>query len=718
MEVRQIMANQSIGMDYQNEDANVWMIDTSGRYATSIKNYLIADGIPEEGATTIINNAAKVLSFCPDPSSDKEKRLTGIVIGKVQSGKTSNFISLTALAFDNGYSHVVVFGGTKKILVKQNSDRINEYFEGMDDIAVLNTTDHRSILNEKTVSQFIRMGKKVIIVALKTPKQIDFIRNSVFSGSVLSKEVTLIIDDEGDEASLNSLVNKGKKSSTYLAIEKLKAALPRHSFVSVTATPQANLLISSMDILSPEFGVLVDPGKGYCGLDVFHSPSSKYVVEIPETEASLLDDGVPTSFYKALATFFIACGIFEIRGRKPGDKLSMLVHPSQLKVDHKSVFSKTEKVINYWRNLASNKSDIAYGTLKNQLLAAYNEYKSSTNGPFPAFDVVEDKALQAIEFCGLHTVNGDSVPNGADRLYDYNIYVGGAMLGRGLTLKGLAVTYIIRTAKGTSSVDTVQQRARWFGYKQRYLDLCRIFAVKKIIKEFKDIREHENDLWDTVREANLQGTRFKDIARIFVLSDDLRMTRTSVGKTEGYTFKPWNLQRVFQTEQEYAQSNTNVIANFRTIHATTLNTVKFGEGAPFVIAPAIPLSIVKAELLDKFIFPNNSKLNSGIIGKLSILLGRKGMDPLVDVIWMRDGITSKHKVDDGDIPEYMVGRRPDDYSKPAVYEGDRNAFVEPNVMQLQIHMIEDTNSGEVSPTLAIYLPKEVIEQLTNLVIRT
>jgi hypothetical protein len=349
----------SIDMDYQQEEITTWMVDTSGRYATGIKNYLLADGIPEDGVTAIINNAAEVLGYCPNPKSEAEKRLTGIVIGKVQSGKTSNFISLTALAFDNGYSHVVVFGGTKKVLVKQNSDRINEYFNGMDEVAVLNTTDHRAILTEHAVSQFIRMGKKVIIVALKRPAQVDLIRKNIFSGTVLSTIPTLIIDDEGDEASLNTLVGKGGKSSTYLAIERLKNVLPRHCFVSVTATPQANLLINSMDFLSPEFGVLVEPGKGYCGLDVFHSPDSCYIVEIPETEGSLLDPGIPKSFYSALATFFIACGIFSARGCEPGEKLSMLIHPSQKKVDHKIVLKKTEKIVNEWRRKSKNKEDIA-----------------------------------------------------------------------------------------------------------------------------------------------------------------------------------------------------------------------------------------------------------------------------------------------------------------------------------------------------------------------
>ncbi len=708
----------SISMDYQNTEDNSWMVDLSGKYATAIKNYLLADGIPDDGATIILHNAAKVLGFCPNPDTDEERRLTGIVIGKVQSGKTSNFIALTALAFDNGYSHVVVFGGTKKVLVSQNSDRIKEYFEVMSDVIVLNTTEHKSQLTEEHITQFIKMGKKIIIVALKTPGQIDFIKKEIFNGGLLANRATLIIDDEGDEASLNTLINKGKKSSTYRAIEGLKTSLRRHCFVSVTATPQANLLISSMDILSPDFGVLVDPGKGYCGLNIFHTADSKYTIEIPDTESSLLDEGIPNSFFDSLAMFFVACGIYEVRGRKNGDKFSMLIHPSQLKIDHAAVLKKTKKLIDQWKLLSMNKNDIAYQPLRNRLLTAYNCYKNSGTIDLPQFDSIEDKALWSIQCCGLHMVNGDSIPNGADKFYDYNIYVGGAMLGRGLTLKGLAITYIIRTAKGTSTVDTIQQRARWFGYKIKYLDLCRIFAVKKIVKEFREIREHEEDLWDTVREANLQGRRFKDIARIFVLSDDLRMTRTSIAHTENYAFKPWNLQRTFQSNQQYARSNTTILESFRKAYDSQLTTLKYGEGLPYKIIEGISFDLVKADIFDRFLFPEGSKLNSGVIGKLAVLLKKKQIESQIDVIWMRDGGTSKHKVDDGDIPEYMVGRRPDDYSKPAVYEGDRKQFVKEDAMQLQIHMIEDTVSGIISPTLALYIPKQYVEKLTNLVIRS
>lgn len=700
------------------QNSTTWDITVDGKYSKAISKYLLADGIPQEGVTKIVSNAAKALGFCPNPATTEACQKTGIVIGKVQSGKTSNFIALTALAFDNSYDLVVVLGGTKDPLVRQNRDRIKEYFAATKDVLVLDTVDYRNVLTAKNVQQFIKNGKKVIIVALKNPNQINYVKDNIFKNSPLADKPILIIDDEGDEASLNTLVKKGKKSSTYTAIEELKININRHCFVSVTATPQANLLIDTIDILSPDFGILVDPGKGYCGLDVFHSDDT-YTVKIDNNESSLIEEGIPKSFVKALSMFFVACAIQKTRGMKPGDKMSMLIHPSHKKIDHRAVFEKVSALIDDWIEYTNNKNDISYEDVQNTLKEAYDDYIKTTVKEAPPFNDIEDDIIQAINLCGKHIVNGDSVPNRADDIYDYNIYIGGAMLGRGLTLKGLTITYIIRTAKGLSNADTVQQRARWFGYKEKYLDLCRVFAVDKIIKEFKAIREHEEDLWDTVRNANLQGTQFKDIARVFVLSDNLRMTRRNVAGTAKYNFSFWNRQRVFQKDNDYITSNTNILNGFKERNVDKIQIEQFGNGAPFSIIRT-DFQTAYHEILSKFVIPSSSKFNNPLIDKLFELLTRKNLNPKVDVIWMRDrnGETSKHPIDDdGSIPNYSVGRRPDDPTRPAIYLGDDNQFKQNDVIQIQIHLIEDTKTGIISPTLSMYLPIDVVSHLTNLVIR-
>ena len=711
------MNDNIIKMEYTTPPDQGWIVKTDGQFTSCVKEYLLKDGIPEEGVTNIVFNAAKALGYCLCPHVDDDNQKTGLIIGKVQSGKTSNFIALTALAFDNEYDVVLVLGGTKTPLVKQNSDRIREYFyEVEDQVNVLDTNENFDLIDEQHITQFIKMGRKIIIVSLKGTRRINAIRQRLFELTSLSEKPILIIDDEGDEASLNTLVKKGKKSPTYKSIELLKASLKRHCYISVTATPQANMLIDAIDILSPDFGLLVDPGSGYCGLDVFHGADNKYTIPISEKETSLLDDGIPNSFYNALSLFFVGCGIRKYRGMRRDEKHSMLIHPSQLKADHSTVFNKVETLFKKWKYSADNHNDISYKQFRDQhLKKAYDHYKKTVE--LPPFELIESDILDAIRQCGRHIVNGNSVPNNADKLFPYNIYVGGNLLGRGLTLKGLAITYIIRTAKGISAVDTVQQRARWFGYKMSYIDLCRVFASPKIIKEFAEIRDHEEDLWSTVQNGNLQGTRFKDIARIFVLSDTMRMTRANVASTRNYSFSFWNYQRIFQAIPEYRDNNIAIIDAFRKKHHSQLQTLTFGNARPHIVLYNMSFDDVKKDIIDNYIFPDESKLNKALIDKLSVLLKSKEIRPIIDVIWIRDGIPAVHPVIDGHISNYMSGRRPQDKTKPMIYPGDQNMLTKNDVMQLQIHLIQKKDSDECSPTLALYVPIDYVAKITNLVIR-
>ncbi len=136
-----------------------------------------------------------------------------------------------------------------------------------------------------------------------------------------------------------------------------------------------------------------------------------------------------------------------------------------------------------------------------------------------------------------------------------------------------------------------------------------------------------------------------------------------------------------------------------------------------MIIPGVEFDYVKKQIFDKFCFATNEKFNRSVVDKLAILLKRKGLQPKVDIIWMRDGTFSKHAIDCGHIPNYSVGRRPQSLSKPAIYLGDDYQFISADTMQLQIHEIQDIVTGVDSPTLAFYIPKNVIEKLTNLVIQ-
>ena len=125
----------------------------------------------------------------------------------------------------------------------------------------------------------------------------------------------------------------------------------------------------------------------------------------------------------------------------------------------------------------------------------------------------------------------------------FKIFVGGNMLGRGVTIPNLSVTYMYRDSK-VSAVDTLYQRARWFGYKKSYFDICRVYMTRELKHKFVAVAENERDLWISMEEFLDTQTSLKHFKRIFTLSNDkLILTRKSVSKTitfervkPGYTY--------------------------------------------------------------------------------------------------------------------------------------------------------------------------------------
>ena len=84
----------------------------------------------EESANNIVSNVlgtyVKILQQVQDTLNKNHNTL---LVGKVQSGKTSNLELLTALAFDNGYNFLLFFGGYDKELLKQTTQRFGSSFD-------------------------------------------------------------------------------------------------------------------------------------------------------------------------------------------------------------------------------------------------------------------------------------------------------------------------------------------------------------------------------------------------------------------------------------------------------------------------------------------------------------------------------------------------------------------------------------------------------------
>ena len=645
----------------------------------------------------------------------------GIVIGKVQSGKTSNFIALTASAFDNKYNIAVILGGNKNNLLNQNANRIKKYFENVDDekLVILTTNQNETLLQSDNIKRFIDEGRKVIIVGLKHQKHINKI-TKIFEKTSLSNEPTIIIDDEGDQATLNTKVYSNNMSTIYKSVIELKSKINRHCFISITATPQANILISTVDLLSPDFGILVYPGEEYCGLNEFHGEDQdRYIKIIPENEESLIEsNGVPLSFYHAFADFFVGGAVRNYRG--DNGKHAMLVHPSQKKIDHKIVIDKISAILNDWREKAEIRlkkiNDISYKSLEEFLKDSYDRYKED-GVKLPDYNELEIYILNCIKKCSpVHLCNSDEDASINSEYYKLNIFVGGNMVERGITIKGLAVTYIIRRAKGKSNVDNMEQRARWFGYKKNFLDICRVYTTEQIKREFSDILECDEDLWALIERAYINGTEFKKIPRIFILSSKmLNLTRSNVAKTERVKFSQWTKQNIIELNKENIIKNTDLINNFRMDIKDKLELLDYSGSNQHMIVKGVKFNTFKEKVIDNMIFPIDSNIQKEFFDRLEESLRKCNIDPVMDIVWIRD---KEHETRSVDESGYIKSQMFQGYNSK--YCGDANIITPDrnNIMQLQIHYIKPINLDNIeyySPALALYIPLEYSEEMSKLV---
>ncbi|AJY74294.1 Z1 domain-containing protein [Paenibacillus beijingensis] len=717
--------DKTIEMKVKN-NSNSWPIISDGFFRMKMTEQLTKDDIPRDAVDKIFQNSINILSNCPNPKDENPNSKTGIIIGKVQSGKTSNFISLMALAFDNDYDIIVVLGGTKNILLGQNVARIRSYFSNieMDKMVILATNQNESILNPTAIKQFIQEKRKVVIVGLKGKVRINTIAG-IFSDPILCNVPTLVIDDEGDQATLNTQASRNSMSATYEAAVTLKARLQRHCFLSITATPQANILIKTCDQLSPDFGSLVYPGDDYCGLDEFHGEiQDTYIKLIPDNEPSILEDvGLPLSFYKALAAFFIGGAIRVYRGDNRNH--AMLIHPSQRKYDHQIVLRKVNSVLNEWREHARAKldgiEDISYQNLSTHLEKAYVDFQND-GVILPSFSELENYILECIGMCpDAHLCNGDEDASENSRFYRVNIFVGGNLVERGLTIKGLAVTYIIRRARGVSNVDNTEQRARWFGYKRSFLDVCRVFTTQPIKDDFSSILEHDDDLWATIERAELRGAHFKEIPRVFVLANKmLNMTRRNVARAERFSFSEWNKQDILLLNRLSVDSNSAYISAFRDRHHDLIEILDYHGVNKHAFIKGLDFFELKRTLLDHLVFPKTSVLDQTFFNKIEEALIKSDINPVVDILWIRDTAHETRTISSsGKINQLFQGRNSNQGSK-TYYPGDSNMVTieRSDVMQLQIHFIKPKNFPEInyySPAIALYVPVAYSEQMERLV---
>ncbi len=489
----------------------------------------------EIGADNIVQNIVETYKRIQLQLASPDKNNNVLLVGKVQSGKTSNLEMLTALAFDNGYNILVIYGGYDTSLLKQTTDRFKETFDVVGEVtydeegpAIFTTDDSTQILSidDEIMTDLLDNNKPVIFVSMKRPVAMRKI-NSLFNRLDKSKFKAFIIDDEGDQASLNTAKDKIKNASaTYKEIVKMKDLLEEPMYLSVTATPQANIFLDDWSRLRPDSIRLIQPGIGYDGADVYHLYENDIIDIVSDDDHEDLAAGViPESLWNAVRYFIVASAIKCKRGTKTKDHYSdMIIHAFREVSQHSNIYTSICNYIKCMKDSFEYKDE----DMKIYLSEFRKCYEMYVPGDIRAditFDNLAGDIATVVKKTKVILKNGiGKTTQGNEKLKWHKIYIGGDLLQRGLTFSNLITTYFTRWATGGGNMDTNLQRARWFGYRSKYIDICKIFTTAEIAQEFTNLAEIEDDLWDQFADVE---NGVLDIDDILIQSEKTKQNPTS-----------------------------------------------------------------------------------------------------------------------------------------------------------------------------------------------
>lgn len=543
----------------------------------------IGSKMSEDEQQRLINETAKILSYCSNPHKKECQSITNLVVGYVQSGKTMSFTTLSAMASDNGFRVIIYLAGTKNNLLSQTTKRLRkDLINGNVNSKFYKLFENPDMDMAQRIRNALKIGSKptILITVLKHYKYINNLA-SIFGSpdlkNALAKAGVLIIDDEADQASLNSYAYKNSKSAeweeddystTYRSITALRQAIDNHSYIQYTATPQGPLLISILDLLSPKHHVVLTPGKGYTGGKTFFKDEPSLILEIPEIEVFHSKknnlEACPQSLLEALRLHFMGVSIVvDIKNKE--SFLSMMVHADREQDASAKFYGWIKNQIDAWSNLVNaGESDLGYQELKDTFRRSYPEVVRlyAVHGEeVPSFEDVWDNIPDIILDTNLELIISRNQKKGENKEIDWDsskshILIGADMLNRGFTVEKLAVTYMPRYSVGKSTADTIQQRCRFFGYKRDYLWSCRVFLPKVVQTEYEEYVDHEEEM----RKWLLETPNLDDVERMLLISERLNATRKNILTKDTVTSKltGWRRMNAFQTIAE----NTTFVENW------------------------------------------------------------------------------------------------------------------------------------------------------------
>lgn len=693
-----------------------------------------------------------ILKLCGNPELESNND-TGLVFGYIQSGKTLSFTTLTALARDNGYRLVIIIAGISTNLVNQSYKRlqadlnVNQGF--LRKWLMLNNpknpsrnpqdknTIKRELDNWKNTNTPDELKKTVLITVMKNSNHLLNLI-ATLEKLDLQKVPTLIIDDEGDQASMNtkasSIAKKGESiesiselemSTIYRRIHRIKSVVPHNTFIQYTATPQAPLFINILDNLSPNFIQLLTPGSKYTGGKAFFTENHFIVRTIPYTEIySELNPitDVPDSLLDAMRIFFLGVSAgFNMRD-VPGNprNRSMMVHPSRLVDDHGSYFNWVNNVKNQWAKILieRDETDESKKQLIVEFIQSYKDLKGNISD-IQSFEDLLPNLGHLIKSTAVEELNSR-----AGSLVDWNsnysfILVGGQAMDRGFTVEGLTVTYMPRN-RGVGNADTIQQRARFFGYKKDFIGYCRVYLDAENVHLFSEYVDHEEDIRNKLLEHKLSGKHLNELKRQFVLNEMFNLTRKNVLSDDLERDKfgnAWFRIKAPHDSDLTIKHNIELQSKFMQKYSTLFHEDeghKSRTDEQKHLVAKIPLKDLYIDLISHLKFTRQSDSSALTSLKAVIALYTDEFPPEESFVYLiKKGDLRKRSLNKKDeILNLFQGKNPK--SGEVVYPGDEKIKVDDNV-SVQIHNLElkDSDYSKVV-SVAVWIPERLSKSLIKI----
>jgi hypothetical protein len=667
-----------------------------GASATRLDALFERDYLPDsEQRNAIFEAACRVLAHGPQGNADPST--TGLALGYVQSGKTMSFTALTALAADNGFGLIIALLGSTDLLLAQNTSRLvrDLELETRQDYAWVHLHKPRDSFDEAAnIDRYLAAGKTVLITILKNASQVGRTARLLAKTAAASGTRALVIDDEADQISLNTRVRQDEVSRCYEEIGKLRQRLGPFLYTQYTATPFAPLLLEARDKLSPTFVEVLDPGPDYTGGETFFLSDARMIVRsISEMEAAdTSPDSVPSGLRTALATFVAGAAL--VRATEAGPlPVSMLIHPSHLTVVHAHYKDMVAGLVQVWATkLSRDQEDPGFYECYRELQAGRNDLVAHG-----AEDVSDESfihtARQVLREAEVWMVNSvGEIASIEWQRSPFHILIGGNKLDRGFTVKGLTVTYMTRRAGGTQA-DTVEQRARAFGYKRQYLQYCRFFAPPNVVAAFTALVHTEEAMRNSLidwAESGLPIQRWSEEVGL-VLPGDIKPTRmTVIMDPERFSAVGWHTLRKPDLTMSSLEANEKLI---------TATGLLDGPAESFgAISHPVLFDVDLSTIVDQWAVDASPGWEHDALVDYLQLRARQGLGNQGALVLMEapGGHARVRAWGPQGVPNLMQGS-----DERTGYPGDR--YILPDRLQLQVHRLELRDHPEMGELLALAL---------------